>query len=62
MAIMDMVENIRTAWEKKECCLGLFIDLKKAFDTVYHHILITKLENLGIRGGPAEVNKKLSGR
>ena len=47
MAILDMVEKIRKAWEKGEHCLGVFIDFRKAFDTVDHFILLSKLEHMG---------------
>ena len=57
MAILDMVENIRQAWEEGKHCLGVFIDFKKAFDTVDHSILLAKMEHLGIRGLPLELIK-----
>ena len=55
MAILDMVERILKAWEDGDHCLGVFIDFRKAFDTVDHCILLSKLEHLGIRGSSLEL-------
>ena len=43
MAIMELVENITNAMDNGKFTIGIFIDLKKAFDTVDHSILVTKL-------------------
>ena len=50
MAIIELVEEITTAIDEGKTTVGVFIDLKKAFDTVDHNILAKKLEHYGIRG------------
>ena len=47
---MSIIENMQTHFDKNELTAGVFIDLRKAFDTVNDDILLTKLDHYGIRG------------
>ena len=49
-ALLRLTEQIRKALDSNKYVGGVFIDLKKAFDTVDHKILLGKLEHYGIRG------------
>ena len=50
MALMILVDKLTKALGNGEYVLGVFLDFSKAFDTVDHNILISKLYHLGIRG------------
>ena len=50
LAATMLVEKITQAFECKKKALGVFLDLSKAFDTIDHKILLSKLYHCGIRG------------
>jgi hypothetical protein len=49
-AIQKILNFISDSLNKGDYCIGIFLDIKKAFDTVDHYILLKKLENIGVRG------------
>ena len=49
-ALIEITDSIKCALDSKQLVCGIFVDLKKAFDTVNHKILLEKLNKVGIRG------------
>ena len=48
-AIISLIDNIQKSVDDKQVACRVFIDLKKAFDTVHHTLLLNKLSYYGIR-------------
>ena len=49
-AIITLIENTQSVLDNNKFAYRIFIDLEKAFDTVDHNILLSKLNYYGIRG------------
>ena len=49
-ALLNLTEAIMKALDSGNFACGIFVDLHKAFDTVDHSILLSKLCHYGVRG------------
>jgi hypothetical protein len=48
--LLQIVNYISKALDEGNYCIGVFLDLKKAFDVCSHEILLKKLQKMGVRG------------
>ena len=51
-ALISLTEMIRSALDNEQFACDVFINLQKAFDTVDHKILLSKMNHYGIKGIP----------
>ena len=56
-AVIKFSELIYKSLNDKKFSISVFVDYSKAFDTVPHNILLSKLEKYGIRGTPLKLLK-----
>ena len=62
-ALVELSENVRLNWlNSKQNTISTFLDLKKAFDTVDHQILLAKCSSYGLRGHVLKVLKSYLSR
>jgi hypothetical protein len=50
MALLDLYNQVSKNVDNKNYVIGIFVDLQKAFDTIDHRILLSKLSYYGVRG------------
>ena len=48
--LTEVIDYIYKSLDDRNYVFGIYVDLKKAFDTVQHQILLQKLQHYGIRG------------
>ena len=49
-AVVEFIDHISDSLNSKKVFIAIFLDLCRAFDTVNHKILLSKLNHYGIRG------------
>jgi hypothetical protein len=52
--LIHALNFIGQAFNENKFCIGVFFDLKKAFDVCSHEILLMKLSRMGVRGAALE--------
>ena len=50
LLLITLVNKITQTFDSGDMVIGIFLDLKKIFDTVNHKILVKQLYTYGIRG------------
>ncbi|KAJ4452077.1 hypothetical protein ANN_03593 [Periplaneta americana] len=58
-ALINVTGKIINELDIGNKCLGIFLDLRKAFDTINHNLLLDKLHTIGVRGNQEQSESKI---
>ena len=62
-ALLKMIEDVRASLDNKDHCIAVAVDLSKAFDSISHSLLISKLKAYGfIESAASLIRSYLCGR
>ena len=53
-ALLSFIEKVALSIDSSSHTVGVFLDFSKAFDTINHDILLSKLSHIGVRGKALE--------
>ena len=53
-AVLETIENLKTAIDENKITCGIFLDFSKAFDTINHDIHLAKMNKYDILGLPLQ--------
>lgn len=48
--VFTLTHLLNTALQQNKIAVVVYLEIRKAFDTVDHHILLKKINNVGLRG------------
>ena len=52
LSLINLLNNLTQQIDQGKTTIGIFLDFAKAFDTIDHTILLSKLHYYGVRGNP----------
>ncbi|KAJ4442635.1 hypothetical protein ANN_04224 [Periplaneta americana] len=59
-ALINVTGKIINELDTGNKCLGIFLDLRKAFDTINHNLLLDKLHTIGVRATDTQILRRKS--
>ena len=49
-AILEFMDYAYNSIHNSECLIAVYVNLSKSFDTIYHKMMLEKLQHIWVRG------------